>query len=1788
MSNNTEQVLEQAVHQEGTYEVLRKRLQQQASALNEKIAQLNEQRITAFGKTETSIINRVRARTENNCVARDIVRIGNQLLFGFNVFMGLKKEHSINDVFALYQLSEESSNELQITPIELKTSFLNEQKFLDDFKELYTYYKHAKLIQLRVTNNKLLAAFQIGQKVGDIRVFRWSLDNAIPSYIDNRGERDITLPATHDFEWIPTSRDNHVLGEHPHINILDKVFIETINGDLTIKIENNTTDGQGIYSEPVDDLHQSLDDAEVYYADLIDLILLKVKPYREESYRYLIFNTLLNTVTRIDELGSSCQQLPENHGIIYPGGYYLTTGEHKTFSTINTKNLVYKRTIKSPNGEDILYVYYEPIAGRFVLCAYNLITKTLNNPIEGHGYALYPDGKMIIFSDSGEEPTHIHPMQIWQTPFVSDEFASAQETATGLFATLGNAELVRAISDLYSISKAILQLQPSTQVYTSLINQCNTLFDSYYWLDQREAGELAPFVKEIVKNAELVLDEFEKVQHLQSRAEAALKKAGQQQKELLSGLTPERWDNPEQFVNALNSFKKQKGHLLTLQDTRYINEEHLAELNKKVDETIDKISQATIAFISKDESLTPYQQRLETFEDAITSAEDSKSLKVIQDDIEQTAEGLDLLTTILSTLDVEDAPERTLILEKVAEIYAQINQVKAKSRNKLKSIKATESIAEFGAQFKLFSLSITNAVSVCDTPERCDEELTKLTVQLEEIESQFADNEQYLGEILNKREELYDTFQNLKQTLLDERQRRAQHLYESAIRVLKSIERRSQSFSSVDDLNTYFASDAMVLKIQSFSDQLITLSESVKADDIQSHLKGIKDQAIKSLRDKSEIYSDQGKTLKLGKHLFNVNTQQLDTSLIHKDNQLYIHLSGTNFYQLIDNEELANLNDYWKQTILSENQYVYRAEYLAYQIIKTAENQQQGWSIAKLQELKYDNEQLIKAIREYMTPRYQEGYQKGIHDHDCAKILTAYLTSLETQGLLKYSGLSRCCAAYFWISVQGNSSQVNVLSGKAQGAFLLANQMGESKALNALTHELEDYLKAFYHEKSPSLVIDFTSTAKYLIEVLAVSPTQFMVSVQGQQLAEQFEKTLHNLNYYNIFEKTLRELSDNFQSQWELLQHWLSALSKEIPENILNTVIADAVTVILTNKKLSLKALSLPESNSIPGLLGDHPRIQQSELTFSLAEFNNRLQHFTHTDTVNFEKLVSIKQKLLEKERKRLRLDDFTPKPLTSFVRNKLINDVYFKIIGDNLAKQMGAAGNQKRSDLMGLLLLISPPGYGKTTLMEYIANRLGLVFVKVNCPSLGHQVISLDPEEAPNATARQELIKLNLSFEMGNNVMLYLDDIQHTHPEFLQKFISLCDGTRRVEGVWDGETKTYDLRGKKFCIAMAGNPYTESGEVFKIPDMLANRADIYNLGDILSGSEETFELSYIENSLTSNSVLAPLATRNLADVYHLINMAKGKQSTNGQLEYDYSSAELEEILSVIRKLLYIQEFVLKVNQAYIKSAATADAYRTEPPFKLQGSYRNMNKMAEKVVAIMNDEELNNLILDHYVGEAQTLTFGAEENLLKLKEIMQFLTEEESVRWQKIKDEFSKRIALGGDEQDTLAKIAYQIASLNQGLTGIEKSLSHSTSTQTWSEHLTHFQQTVRQTLGQQQKQSLAASKMLQHQLGNINNAMAMIGENLVESSHGLQHITALSEACQQIQKSLETIDFSINVVNQPSPVLEQSLSALANTVESSLMPVVTTMNHKIGLDQNILRKVNELSDQLKAISDRQ
>jgi hypothetical protein len=462
----------------------------------------------------------------------------------------------------------------------------------------------------------------------------------------------------------------------------------------------------------------------------------------------------------------------------------------------------------------------------------------------------------------------------------------------------------------------------------------------------------------------------------------------------------------------------------------------------------------------------------------------------------------------------------------------------------------------------------------------------------------------------------------------------------------------------------------------------------------------------------------------------------------------------------------------------------------------------------------------------------------------------------------------------------------------------------------------------------------------------------------------------------------------------------------------------------------------------ISGLSGDHAKIANGSMGLHYHELRQRLRRYCDDVVPRWEALQSTKRKLVSEADRRIKTHEFKAKVLTSFVRNQLIDEVYLPRVGDNLAKQMGSVGENKRTDRMGLLLLISPPGYGKTTLMEYIANRLGLVFVKVNGPALGHAVTSLDPSEATNASAREEVNRINMSLEMGDNTMLYLDDIQHCNVELLQKFIPLCDATRRIEGVWNGVSKTYDLRGRKFVVVMAGNPYTETGDRFQIPDMLANRADVYNLGEIIGNSAEAFEQSYLENCLTSNPTLQPLARCSNADQRKLLAASRSNSMEGLELESNLSTDTINEMLVVLRKLQRVRDVVLTMNQAYIRSAAQSDDYRTEPLFKLQGSYRNMNRIAEKVVPVMNDMELERLIQSSYQQDAQTLSRDSESNLLKFAELLGTLTPAEQRRWNDIKKTYVEKSRLKGlSGEDSTAQFLSSLLGLKDGLESIRSVL---------------------------------------------------------------------------------------------------------------------------------------------------
>lgn len=1630
-------VADQAVAQGGAYEVLRKRLSDQGARLRQVVEALNQRRLQEFGDSRMEVIGRFRIRTENNCVGRDIVQVGDDLLlFGYNVFIGLKTQTRVEDVFGLYRLVEGAEG-YDVTPVDLKTSFLGQAGFLHDFTELYAYYKHARLLQLIVRDGKLLAAFQIGERSTDVRVFRWSMapDGAL-SYIDARGERDIALPPPFDFEWTRATRDMLVSGRFPHLNILDTIFVETTGGDLTIKVENNTETGKGVYSEPVEDSTQSVDDATIDFAKVGSLILLKLKPYGEETWRGLIYNTLTGKVLRNDAIVQACVQLPDDHGIIFPGGYYLQSGEHKAFDAA-MQGMRYKRSVRSPNGEDMLYIFYEREAGKSALFVYNSIQRALQNPVFGLGYAFLRDGRMVLFNAENEEPTRIHPMQVWQTPFNSDEFAAQKPAGTGFMARIGNAELVRGISNLLDLGREIESREVSLQRYELLTHNARRLFDAHHWLDDANCEGAATLLHEISATGESVLDEYEKVQSIRSQSDQAMAEVTVQHKALLGRMQPQNWTAIGEFVDALGQVNSLRGRLLTVRELRYVDVAAIDAMNASLQEAQDALGIATGQFLGSDKALQPFNEKLQVLDAAAQQAQTAKALADQIAQMQAMSGELDMLSELMASLKVDDAAQRTQVVEAISGIYAKLNQTRARADQRRRSLGSAEAVAQFGAQFSLFSQAITSALGLATDPERADEQLSRLMVQLEELESQFGEHEQFLGDILSKREELLETFEAHKQTLLDARQRKAQSVVDAAGRILDGLAKRTERFTTADELNAFFAGDPLILKLRELADRLREYKDSVKADDVEARLKGVRDQAVRALRDRSDLFEGGGNVIRLGRHRFSVNTQPLDLTILPRGDGLAVHLTGTDYYEPIVDPELEALRDYWPVTLDSEAPTLYRGEYLAGLLLDAAIAGRDGLSMDLLAREASELEVLGKRVRDFAAPRYREGYEKGIHDHDATLILQALLPIYQSAGALVHAAQARALALLFWAH-EGKREDVSQWVERASGVFAIARLFGARDGIEALKAEIATALQAFRDENQlPFDDVLLPLAADYLLAELGNGEPTFGFSGYARQLLAGLREQLQAAGQADAFERSLQKLARRPALQWAQATQWLEAMCGQPSFQTMRGYVPEAAAMLMVERLLRSQVRDVTLIADVAGLLGEHPRIHEGHLQLAVDDFLARWRTHRSQFQPGFERYQALRQRISGREREALRLSEFQARPLSSFVRNKLINEVYLPIIGDNLAKQMGTVGENKRSDLMGLLMMISPPGYGKTTLMEYVASRLGLVFMKINGPALGHEVRSLDPEQAPDATSRQELLKLNLALEMGNNTMLYVDDIQHTHPEFLQKFISLCDGTRRIEGVWRGRTRTYDLRGKKFCVVMAGNPYTESGEVFKVPDMLANRADIYNLGDVLGGMEDAFKLSYIENSLTSSQVLAPMATRELEDLYLLVDKANGKEVSTNTLSHAYSGAEINEIVATLTRLMQVREVVYRVNQQYIASAAQADKYRTEPPFKLQGSYRNMNKLAEKISPVMNAAELQQLVSDHYLGESQLLTSGSEENLLKLAELRDVMDAQQQARWEQIKRDFMRDKAMGGDDADTGARVVAQLADIASGLQGL-------------------------------------------------------------------------------------------------------------------------------------------------------
>ncbi|MCA9170852.1 MAG: DNA repair ATPase, partial [Planctomycetales bacterium] len=1009
------------------------------------------------------------------------------------------------------------------------------------------------------------------------------------------------------------------------------------------------------------------------------------------------------------------------------------------------------------------------------------IRQDVDTPHICHGQAFFPDGRMVSFR-AQDTPQKHHAIQIWQTAWIGPDQPQPAVTDSLLY-KIGNRDLVRGMAECREVLQLVDKEDSYADLYLDLIKRTTDILDGYFWIDHVDAMQLALPLQRIRTAAETAVSEYEKVVRLKQESASALSDVEQSTEQLLKAGERMRFASIDDYVAQLDGLRTQRGHALGLQERPYMDAAAIERLQQRIVEAVDGVGLRCVAFLLEPQAFQPFHDRLRAIEGQIADVVAAAAGRELEEQLMQLNGQLELLVETISQLRIDDVTQRTTIVDATGDVFAQVNRTRATLKARVRELLSGEMEADFASQTKLLDQSVSGVLETSDTPEKVDEALSRTMMQLEELEGRFAEFDQLLQRLAEKRASVYAAFEARREQLLEARSRRAAGLMSAADRILPSIAARAARLPDTDAQRAYFASDPLVDKVHQIAKQLGHLGDSVRQEDLLGRLKAIADDAQRQLRDRLDLFTEGEQAIRLGRHTFAVNRQPIELTTVVRNGSLQLHLTGTQFFQVLRDPALEPARGLWEQSLPSESESVYRAEFLAMTLLNDAE--------ASGEFRHADLSQRTLWVRERMQGRHHEGYARGVHDHDAAQLLGTLLELREQLGLLRYSPAIRARTWLIWHQLVPAIDRERAeawIKGFAHMIGLLPAAVPDPAYAARLQSLLSRHGADILDEQ------ELPSGAAYLFGQIQLSrrrPMLSAVAVHGYELLEQH---LAELDRQKL-QETLANLNDDPRAAWILANDTIRAFLERLPAATVESFAGHrdeiALLLLMPDLKATPYVSSAPSRRNAPSLLGDHARIRGGSLTVDAHEFVERLEKYQRDIVPRYAALSAAKQMILEQARQRLRVHEFQAKVLTSFVRNQLIDEVYLPRVGDNLAKQLGAAGESKRTDRMGLLLLISPPGYGKTTLMEYIANRLGLVLVKINGPSLGHDVNSLDPAAAPNAAARAEIERINLALEMGDNVMLYLDDIQHCHPEFLQKFIPLCDGTRRMEGVWEGQPRT-------------------------------------------------------------------------------------------------------------------------------------------------------------------------------------------------------------------------------------------------------------------------------------------------------------------------------------------------------------------------------------------------------------
>jgi hypothetical protein len=221
-----------------------------------------------------------------------------------------------------------------------------------------------------------------------------------------------------------------------------------------------------------------------------------------------------------------------------------------------------------------------------------------------------------------------------------------------------------------------------------------------------------------------------------------------------------------------------------------------------------------------------------------------------------------------------------------------------------------------------------------------------------------------------------------------------------------------------------------------------------------------------------------------------------------------------------------------------------------------------------------------------------------------------------------------------------------------------------------------------------------------------------------------------------------------------------------------------------------------------------------------------------------------------------------------------------------------------------------------------------------------------------------------------------------------------------------------------------------------------------------------------------------------------------------------------------------------------------------------------MNRLAEKIVSIMNDDEVQALIVDHYRSESQTLTTAAEANFLKFKELIGAQSVEEKARWEDIKRTFKRnQVTRGADGGDAMSRVVAQLATFSHGIEGIQQALEKQSGTSQppivldispLAKSFDALQKTLQDKPGNGHADS-PRMQSLMHEMEMLHSTLATLKDLAAQQRDHLKNTQQLLE--ERARQGVVEIQLTQEMLTNESAFLEKFHQALSESQSQSRPP---------------------------------